>query len=462
MLSVNGLAVDYLRPGHGYSRVLHEIGFDHKAGESLGIVGESGTSRPSPRAQSPVCSAPRRASMANSLRRRRPVGRPRLAAAVGHLLHVPEPPAALDQVFTVGFHLVETLLAHGTASKAQAWERGIELLRSVGIPEPAKRMNEFPHAFSGGLAQRVMTALSLASDPRLLIAGEPTSALDVSIRAQIIKLLADIRRERQMGLFFISHDIGSVAERCDKLIVMFKGRIVEAGSVGSVLRDPQDDYTRLLLDAIPRKSGTAAPMPAAPAEPERSRLRVENLTVSVFLRRTGLELRAGKVRAVSDVTIDAPAGRFVGIVGESGSGKSTIARSVVGLNRPESGRVLLGDLDLTGLTRRQRTGFRRSRRIQMIWQDPSGSLDPRHSVADVLLRACPQEMDPAGKVEAAHRVLDLVGLPRERPGQTSGGQNRRVAIARALLRQPDIFVADEPTSRWTTRRRPPSAGICAS
>lgn len=452
MLSVDRLSIEFPRPRGGFVQVLHEVSFELAAGEAVGIVGESGSGKTvTARAIAGLLGAHARVQGEITFEGRTLRHGGNAFAGRDSISYIfQNPRAALDPVFTVGSQLVETLMTHGVKSRAAAVEGAIELLQAVGIPEPAKRMVEFPHAFSGGMAQRVMIALSLASNPRLLIADEPTSALDVSIRAQIIRLLSEIHRKKNAGLIFISHDIGSVLELCSRLLVMLKGRIVEAGPADQILASPQHDYTRLLIDAIPKLASAKAVAAVTEGGHDDRHLRIENLSVTFPLRRKLLSLKKDFVRAVTNVSIDVPPGRIVGIVGESGSGKSTIIRSVMGLNRPESGRIALGKQELTGLKGAERRRFRKKRRLQMIWQDPGGSLDPRHTVATILMRASAAELSPEKRRLEAERILDAVGLPRavweKRSGQLSGGQNQRVAIARALLGKPDILVADEPTS----------------
>jgi peptide/nickel transport system ATP-binding protein/oligopeptide transport system ATP-binding protein len=350
-----------------------------------------------------------------------------------------DPMTCLNPYMTIGRQLMEPLRFHKNASRAEARQRALELLEEVGIRDPASTIDNFPHQFSGGMRQRVMIAMALINEPKLLIADEPTTALDVTIQAQILELIADLQRRRDIGVIFISHDLAVVADIADQIAVMQEGRIVEAGDREHIFQQAQHPYTRKLLAAIPsgsKHNGESEPQPL---------LQVRNLCTWF-----GQGRHREPVKAVNDVSFDINRGEVLGLVGESGSGKSTIGRSLLRLVPVTSGKVLFDGTDVTALQGRALKDMRR--RMQIIFQDPFASLNPRMTVYDTL--AEPLLLHGIeNRKSVAHGVLKLmddVGLARafvrKYPHEFSGGQRQRIAIGRALATRPEFVVADEPVS----------------
>jgi peptide/nickel transport system ATP-binding protein len=357
--------------------------------------------------------------------------------------------AHLNPVYPVGWQIAEALRAHKNVDAANARKEAVRLLERVGIPDPAGRVQDYPHQFSGGQRQRVMIAMALANAPSLLIADEPTSALDVTVQAQILDLLRGLLRESDMGLLMITHDLGVVADIADRVVVMHDGRVVESGPVRDVLRAPKAAYTRRLLDAIPGLHGAAAPRAPATDPPL---LEVRSIAKhypgehGFFRRSTGQVLRA-----VDDVSLELRRGETLGIVGESGSGKSTLGRMILALDEPTSGGVRFAGRELAGLKGRELLDFRR--RVQAVFQDPFASLNPRMTVFELIAEpwTIHRAVVPRARWrDEVGRLLSRVGMKPEHalrwPHQFSGGQRQRIAIARALALKPDIVVCDEAVS----------------
>ena len=358
-----------------------------------------------------------------------------------------EPMTALNPVIKIGEQLTESMEVHGIAFGRQAWARAIDLLAAVGIPAPERRVNQFPHELSGGMRQRVVIAMALSCDPDVIIADEPTTALDVTVQADILDLLRSLKDKLNTGILLITHNMGVVADMADNVAVMFKGNVVERGPVDEVLLNPQHPYTKKLLAAVPHLGQGPGQFGAAPATvaPEaETALSVENLVVEY--KRTGKK----PFRAVDDVSFDVKRGEIVGLVGESGSGKSTIGRALLGLIPSESGTVSVLDEDLLAMRGPQLKQLRK--RIGVIFQDPAASLNPRFPIGDVISE--PLSVHGVGSQEErqarVHELLEAVQLPRSTynryPHELSGGQRQRVSIARALALRPEILIADEPTS----------------
>jgi peptide/nickel transport system ATP-binding protein len=351
-----------------------------------------------------------------------------------------EPMTALNPVHRVGDQVAEALSAHNwqgnIASRVQ------QLFQDVHLPEPRQLMRAYPHQLSGGQRQRVMIAMALALEPALLIADEPTTALDVTTQAQILLLLRNLQKERGTGVLFITHDFGIVADIADRVAVMRNGAIVESGPVAEVLHRPQHDYTRILIDAVPRLLPRRA---AARAEP--AVLTARHLT-KVFS--DGGWFTGGRVtRAVDEIAFELHRGHTLGLVGESGSGKSTAARCIARLIAPTGGEIKLDDQDIARLGVRALQPYRR--RIQVIFQDPYRSLNPRRTVGDSIIEGplnyrVPREAALARARELLATVGIDPGVLDRYPHQFSGGQRQRIAIARALAMEPEILVADEPVS----------------
>ena len=375
-----------------------------------------------------------------------------------------EPMTALNPVFTVGRQLTEGLRVHKNMSRSQAEARAIELLREVRIPEPERRLHQFPHELSGGMRQRVVIAMAMACEPRLLIADEPTTALDVTIQAEILALMDRLKRETGTAVMFITHDMAVVAQMADRVVVMYRGLKVEEGTVEEIFENPQHDYTKALLAAVPKLGemhGKPVPEPmklmgvvGQKIEPilgtDEVLLEVKGLTTRFpvkggFFRRT-----VANVHAVEDLSFTVNKGQTLSLVGESGCGKSSAGRSILRLVEPHSGEIDIAGVDIMKL---DPNGLREARRdMQMIFQDPFASLNPQMMLADQVAEPM-KNFNTASGSELEDRVamlFDRVELPRSfmrrYPHEMSGGQRQRIAIARALALNPKLIIADEAVS----------------
>ena len=359
-----------------------------------------------------------------------------------------EPMTAFNPVYTIGWQIIEAIRMHRDISANDARARAVELLDLVEMPEPAKRMDFYPHQLSGGQRQRAMIAQALACDPALLIADEPTTALDVTVQAEILDLLRDLRTRVDAGILLITHDLGVVADIADRIVVMKDGDIVESGSSAALFSDPQQSYTRLLLASVPHlgrgkirvAESSPAPDPAPPVP-------------ALSLREATVEFKSGSrnaFQAVDTVTLEVGASEVVGLVGESGSGKSTLGKAAVGLVRLTSGSVHLAGIDITKLSQRDLRGPRE--KVGVVFQDPGSSLNPRWPVGQAIAEplALHTELTAAQRTERVDELLEQVQLSRSLrnryPHQLSGGQRQRIGIARALALNPALVIADEPTS----------------
>ncbi|ASJ74207.1 ABC transporter ATP-binding protein [Granulosicoccus antarcticus] len=362
-----------------------------------------------------------------------------------------EPLSALNPLMRVGAQIEEVFEAHGVLSRAQRTARAIELLSDVGIPEPLMTSRAYPFQLSGGQRQRVMIAMALALEPKILIADEPTTALDVTTQAQILQLIEDLRQKHKMGVIFITHDIGVVADIADRVIVMQAGKIVESGERDEVLLHPQHPYTQALIAAVPRMASAVSGTESAETEQMKREpiLEVRQLCKTFSSSSGGIFGKKRIVKAVQDVEFSLYAGETIGIVGESGSGKSSVGRCLVRLLDPTSGSVLLNGVDIASLSGEALRASRR--RMQMIFQDPYSSLNPRARVDRILTEGLLAYGTPrATAIAKAKQLLNLVGLDESAlnrfPHEFSGGQRQRIGIARALAFEPDIVIADEAVS----------------
>jgi peptide/nickel transport system ATP-binding protein len=381
-----------------------------------------------------------------------------------------DPLTALNPLLTVGEQIVETMQLHLDLGEREATRRAKQLLARVGIPDPDTRIEQYPHQFSGGMRQRVVIALALCSDPDVIIADEPTTALDVQVQAQILDLIRELAREREVGVILITHDMGVIADVTDVVTVMYRGRVVETGPTKKVLGTPEHPYTRALIAAVPRpdkklhrfpliayggglpevdvkelSGGWTAPQTEGPL------VEVRGITKRFIEKRSIIPSRRKWFTAVDDVSFDIRSGEVLGLVGESGSGKSTIARMIAALYPLDGGEVLFdGDPVHRGAPAEVLERYRRQ--IQMIFQDPFSSLNPRMRVADIVAEPLRHLSDlPGAEVrERVDRLLDGVGLGRvagrRYPHEFSGGQRQRISIARALATRPRFLICDEPTS----------------
>ncbi|MBR0897972.1 ABC transporter ATP-binding protein [Bradyrhizobium tropiciagri] len=355
-----------------------------------------------------------------------------------------EPMTALNPLMRIGDQIAEMFEAHDLLTPRQRKQKALQLLREVGLPEPERSARAYPHQLSGGQRQRAMIAMALALEPAVLVADEPTTALDVTTQAQILELIRDLQRRRNMAVMFITHDFGVVSDIADRVVVLQHGKVVEQGAADDVLRRPQHAYTRALLAAVP----SMQPPPRAPLADRAKAVEVVGLD-KTYVSGGGWFQPERRVRAANEVNFDILQGETVGLVGESGSGKSSVARLVMRLIEPDQGTVRLGDTDFTRIAGR---ALRRERsRIQMIFQDPFASLNPRRKVGSIIADGpIAHGTDPAVARQRAADLLGLVGLnasAMERyPHEFSGGQRQRIGIARALALEPEIIVADEAVS----------------
>ncbi|HEX3324918.1 MAG TPA: ABC transporter ATP-binding protein [Solirubrobacterales bacterium] len=454
------LAVRDLRVGFatedGNVQAVDGISFDVAPGEVLAIVGESGSGK-SVTAQTIIGLT--RSPNAHIEGSAQLHGKELLDAGERQLQEVrgeqigmvfQDPMTSFNPVYRVGRQVVEAVRAHHPEmSGDEARELAVAMLDSVGIPNAARRVDDYPHQFSGGMRQRAMIAMALALDPDLLIADEPTTALDVTVQAQILALLARLNRERSLATILITHDLGVVAEVADRVLVMHEGRIVERGGLDEVFYSPKDPYTRTLLDAVVRLD--AAP-PLRARRESAALLEVTDL-VKHFPVKRGLliDRTVDHVRAVDGVSFSVRQGETLGLVGESGSGKSTLCRAVLQLTEPTSGSVRFEGLEIAGLSRRAMRPLRRE--LQMVFQDPYASLNPRRRAGQIVgdplaLQGVARGSELRRDVQA---LLERVGLSPEHydrfPHEFSGGQRQRIGIARALALRPKLIVADEPVSQ---------------
>ncbi len=354
-----------------------------------------------------------------------------------------EPMTALNPLITIGDQIGEMFELHTNLGKAQIKSKVQALLEEVRIPEPVAAAKAYPHELSGGQRQRAMIAMALALDPKVLIADEPTTALDVTTQAQILELIRDLQKRKGTAVLFITHDFGVVAEIADRVAVMSQGRVVEQGTAADVLGNPQHAYTKQLIAAVPPLK---APPPRELAS--ESILTIEHVSKTY---RTGGFLGRGQrvTHAVKDVSLVLPKGATLGIVGESGSGKSTLARCLVRLIDPDSGAIRIGGIDLASLSKSQLRA--ETRHIQMVFQDPFASLNPRRKAGEAVAQGLIVHGTPrAEALERARELFALVGLDPAAtdryPHEFSGGQRQRIGLARALALEPRVLVADEPVS----------------
>ena len=474
LLSVRDLKVGF-KVDRSMNEVLHGIGFDVYPGETVAIVGESGSGKSTAmHAVMNLLPGTGRVTGGSILWNGRElvgIHRRDMESIRGREIGlVPQDPMSnLNPVWSVGFQVEEAIRANGVEKGRKAVrERAVEVLQQAGLQDAEKRMKQFPHQFSGGMKQRALIGIGLSANPQLLIADEPTSALDVTVQRVVLDHLAKMTSELGTAVVFITHDLGLAAERAEKLIVMYKGNIVESGPSREILERPQHPYTRRLVSAAPslasRRIGSDAELPAAPTESfdiaaltASARETVAHGAPMIEVADLGkvYKIRKGNFssddfHAVSNATFTVKKGETLALVGESGSGKSTIAKMVLQLEKPTSGSIRIAGKETAGLSAKGLFDLRRT--LQPVFQDPYGSLDPLTSIGNTIME--PLKIhgvgDSASRKARVLELLDQVSLPRELasryPNELSGGQRQRVAVARGLALKPDILILDEAVS----------------
>ncbi|MCL6416760.1 ABC transporter ATP-binding protein [Aestuariirhabdus sp. Z084] len=481
LLDVKNLRIEF-PSRHGVAVAVDDIGFEVEAGEIVGLVGESGAGKSTiGNGIIDLLSPPGRVALgdvhlngerisgldAESMRKIR-------GNRIGFIFQ--DPMTSLNPLFTVEQQLVETITINLNVSEQEAYKRALSMLEQVGIPEPEVRIKQYPHQFSGGMRQRVVIAIALCSEPELIIADEPTTALDVSIQDQILELIRGLCKEKQVGCIFVTHDMGVIANVTDRVCVMYRGQMVESGSTEQILGSPQHAYTKSLISAVPRSDIKLIRFPlvdyieGADVEPSKidlathwlgkdmdfSReggdiLTVENVNLRFETQHAFLEKNRKYVQASSNVSFTVKEGETFGLVGESGSGKSTIARIIAGLYKEDSGTITFAGQQISSMSERARRPFRRQ--MQMVFQNPYSSMNPRMTISDII--AEPIRFHNLAEDEKQIRsivgdLLDHVGLGSAAgvkfPHEFSGGQRQRISIARALATRPRFLICDEPTS----------------
>ncbi len=454
------LEVRDLRVSIGEASIVRGLDFSVEAGQTLGIVGESGSGKSmTVLAATGLIDAPGRRVTGSSLLRTGDTSTPvELIGASDRTLRsvhggsvgfvFQDPSTSLNPFLTVGRQITESLETHRGMTRRAAHAKAIEMLAAVGLPDPSERIAAYPHQFSGGQRQRVMIAIALACDPALLVADEPTTALDVTTQAQIIALVDELQRARGTAVVWISHDLGVIGQVADDVLVLRQGAAVEQRPLADVYARPEHPYTKELLAARPRVVAGAGP---APVDSARTLLDVAGLDI-----RFSVQTPAGRrsVHAVDDVSFRVRRGTTLALVGESGSGKSTIANALTGLVAPRAGTATLADSAGEGVRDVLRARRRERRRIAMVFQDPFASINPRLTVGDALdepLRV--HGLGGATRAARAERTVELLRLvdldasfASRYPHELSGGQRQRVSIARALALEPELIVLDEATA----------------
>lgn len=476
VLSIRDLTVE-IPTRHGLFKPVQNVTYDIRPGEIRGVVGESGAGKsmtgnavigllddPARIASGEIWLKGRRIDNLSVEEQRALRGR-----EIGMIFQ--DPLTSLNPLFTIGEQLVETIQLHLKVSANEARERALALLDRVSIPDPKTRFDQYPHQFSGGMRQRVVIALALCSEPSVIVADEPTTALDVSIQAQVLDLIKELARETQVGVILVTHDMGVIADTTEQVTVMYNGQVVENGTTDQVLSAPKHEYTKSLISAVPRPQVKLHRFPQVSyggretafkiedlarnwtkSEPSKSGklLEVEGITKKFLEKSAILPSWRTYFTAVDEVSFDIKDGEVFGLVGESGSGKSTVARMIGTLLDVDGGRILFDGDEVTAMTPAEIAGYRAQ--IQMIFQDPFSSLNPRMKVESIVAEPLlHHKILPPDQISGrVQELLDRVGLTRaaaaKYPHEFSGGQRQRISIARALATQPRFLICDEPTS----------------
>jgi peptide/nickel transport system ATP-binding protein len=448
ILDIRGLTVA-LPKGADRRHAVENVSFSVNPGEIVCVVGESGSGK-SVTAHSVMGLLPK-GQLTATAGQILLAGEDTLTAAPSRLRELrgtrmsmifQEPMTALNPVVTCGAQIDEVLDIHTDLGATERKEKVLAVMEAVRLPDPAKIYDAYPHQLSGGQRQRIMIAQALVLDPALLIADEPTTALDVTTQAQILKLIAEMQERRGTGVLFITHDFGVVAEIAHRVVVMQQGHVVETGTAEEVLKHPQHPYTKMLINAVPTLTPPARETLTGPVA-------LETVKLTKIYGGGGFFQKVREVKAATDVDIQVRRGETLGIVGESGSGKSTVARCIARLIDPTSGTIRVGDLDVAGLSQRELRPHRKH--CQIVFQDPYRSLNPRRSVGASIIEGPMNFGVPQAQALARARdLMKLVGLSPDAldryPHQFSGGQRQRICIARALAMEPEVLIADEAVS----------------
>ncbi|BEI25310.1 ABC transporter ATP-binding protein [Vibrio fluvialis] len=450
LLQVRNLSVSF-QTNDGVVNAVNNVNFELNVGETLAIVGESGSGKSVSTnalmqllpnnaridAQSSIVFEGEELLEKSEAQMRRVRG-----DRIGMIFQ--EPMTSLNPYLRVGIQVAEAMMCHRKVSMAQAKQRVLELFELVHLPNPQQAYSKYPHEFSGGQLQRIMIAMALINEPDILIADEPTTALDVTVQAEVLKLIKEIQSKMGMAILFITHDLGVVRYVADRVLVMCKGDVVEEGDTQELFTNAKHDYTRMLINAIPK--GSKDPVDAnAPALLKASDIRVKFLIKPHFIAS-----RNQYFEAVKGISLELKQGETLGIVGESGSGKSTLGRALIGL-LPSTGEIEFKGMDYRKLSEVQRLTLKKD--IQMVFQDPYGSLSPRMTVGEIItegLLVHQPHISKAERLQRARKALEEVRLDASAinryPHEFSGGQRQRIAIARALILEPSFILLDEPTS----------------
>ena len=483
IIEIKDLKVDF-HTDDGVVHAVKGISFDIPRGKTVGLVGESGSGKSvtSLTAMKLVPNPPGEISGGQILFE----GKDLVKASEAEMRKIrgnkismifQEPMTSLNPVFTVGDQIAETLMLHQDLSKDEAIEKAIELLDQVGIPNPSTRVKSYPHEMSGGQRQRVMIAMAIACEPDVLIADEPTTALDVTIQKQILDLLADLQKKYGMSVLFITHDLAVIADIADEVVVMYRGDIVEKGSVSDVFNKPQHPYTKGLLACRPSLDKNPERLPTVSdfmtvdgkeisydisallkekttrpiADDHDVLLEIKNVKKHFPLKKNFFGKVQNWVKAVDDVSFKVRRGRTLGLVGESGCGKTTLGRTILRLIEPTAGEIIYDGKDLVGMNRQEMREMRK--KMQIIFQDPYASLNPRMTIGSAIMEPMIIHNIGANKADRLQKAGDLIekcGLPREMlnryPHEFSGGQRQRICIARALAVEPEFIICDESVS----------------